>query len=37
MGKKNEKRRQRDAYHKEFKTGDKSRKSKKKSAGRKVK
>jgi len=37
MGKKDEKRRQRDAYHREFKTGGKSRKPKKKSAGRKVK
>jgi hypothetical protein len=37
MSKKDEKRRQRDTYHRDFKTGPKSKKAKKKSAGRKVK
>ena len=37
MGKRHEKKRQRDAYHTEFKTGSKSSKTKKKMAGRKVK
>lgn len=37
MGKKDERNRQRDAYRREFKTGGKSTKTKKKSAGRKVK
>jgi len=37
MGKKDEKRRQRGAYHRKFKIGGKSKKPKKKSAIRKVK
>jgi hypothetical protein len=37
MGKKDEKRRQRDDYHRVFKIEHKSKKTKKKSAGRKVK
>jgi len=37
MSKTDEKKRQRDSYHREFKTSGKSTKTKKKSAGRKVK
>lgn len=37
MGKKDEKQRQRDAYRREFKTGGKPTKTKKKTAARKVK
>lgn len=37
MGKRDEKKRQRDAYHREFKTGDKPDKTKKKMGSRKVK
>jgi len=37
MGKRDEKKRQRDAYRREFKTGGKSGKTKKKMGGRKVK
>lgn len=37
MGKQEQKKGQRDAYHREFKTGRKSGKSKKKMGGRKVK
>jgi len=37
MGKSDEKKRQRDAYHREFKTGSRSDKTKKKMGGRKVK
>lgn len=37
MGKRDEKKRQRDAYHREFKTSGKSGKTKKKMGGRKVK
>jgi hypothetical protein len=37
MGKRDEKKRQRDIYHREFKTSGKTTKTKKKSAGRKVK
>jgi len=37
MGKKDEKKRQRDSYHREFKTGGKSTKTKKRWASRKLK
>jgi hypothetical protein len=37
VGKKDEKKRQKESYRREFKTGGKSTKPKKKSAGRKVK
>jgi hypothetical protein len=37
MGKESEKKRQRDAYHREFKTGTKPGKTKKKMGSRKVK